>query len=165
MTESDPVPSYEESRRGSISSRARNSDRDPAPPSLVHHYFKNKELSVEFSSYAKSSTSIPVFHPHSVIEGSVTLALGREQTLREMSITVSFEPHQLLTRILTHQARRNAGWKPSWTSAPMIAKEQYMIVVALNHSGPSQPSYVLNRAVTKRRRTSLPELTPFLSGR
>jgi len=163
MTESDPVPSYEESRRGSI--QARNSDRDPAPPSLAHHYFKNEELSVEFSSYAKSSTSIPVFHPHSVIEGSVTLTLGREQTLRKISITVSLEPHQLLARILTHQARRNAGWKPSpWTSSPIV-KEKYMIVVALSHSCPSQPSYVLNKTVTKRRRTSLPVLTSFLSGR
>jgi hypothetical protein len=88
MTEIETVPSYEESRRSSILQVGTGL----VPPSLVHHVFKNKELSVELSSHAKSSTSIPVFYPHSVIEGSATLTLAKEQTLHHISITVSLDP-------------------------------------------------------------------------
>lgn len=93
MTEAEAVPSYEESRRRSILLPPGNSGSEPVPPSLAHHYFKNEELGIEFSSHATSSTSIPVFHPHSVIEGNAILTLAKERTLQKISVAVGVEQY------------------------------------------------------------------------
>lgn len=79
-TETETIPSYNsitQTRRSTVVPR-------------THHVYRNRELSVEFSSYANSPSSIPLFHPLSVIEGTATITLAKGQTTPlEIRVTVS----------------------------------------------------------------------------